>query len=117
MSSAPGARPTRVSRPVTYATLMVVRDEVVVNSWSLAGAGPPDAATVDELARVYVLVRRLGYTVRLRNVSADLSKLLDLCGLSHLFGGEPLCVEVIGKAECGEQAGIQKVVEPDDPVA
>jgi hypothetical protein len=116
MSSAPGGRRTRVSRPVTYATLVVVRGDVVVNSWSLAGEGPPDASTVDELARVFVLVRRMGYAVRLRDVSSDLSELLDLCGLSHLFGGGPLCVEMVGKAERGEQVWIHEVVEPDDPI-
>jgi hypothetical protein len=116
MSSASGGRRTRVPTPVNYATLVVVRDEVVVNSWSLAGAGPPDAATVDELARLYVVVRRLGYSVRLRDVSADLRRLLDLCGLSHLFGVGSLRVEMVGEAECGEQLCIHEVVEPDDPV-
>jgi ABC-type transporter Mla MlaB component len=44
----------------------------------------PDAVTVDALARLQVAAARLGCTVRLLNVSADLRDLVALMGLSDV---------------------------------
>ena len=95
----------------------MVRGKAVIQTWSVDGSGPPDLAVVDDLARVQLMARRFGFSIRLRDISADLSALLDLLGLSHLFGGAPLVVEMDGKAEGGEQVRVEEVVETDDPLA
>ena len=95
----------------------MVRGKAVIHTWSVDGSGPPDLGVVDDLSRVQLMARRFGYSIRLSDVSADLSELLDLFGLRHVFGGAPLCVEVGRKAERGEQLRVEEVVETDDPVA
>ncbi len=104
-------------RSIPYATVAMVHGRAVIHTWSVDGSGPPDLGVVDDLARVQLMARRFGYSIRLRDVSADLAALLDLFGLRHLFGGAPLRVEVSGKTEGGEEIRIEEVVETDDPVA
>jgi ABC-type transporter Mla MlaB component len=45
---------------------------------------PPDAVTVDALARVQLAARRNGRQVRLRNASDELLALLELAGLREV---------------------------------
>jgi ABC-type transporter Mla MlaB component len=45
----------------------------------------PDAVTVDALARLQLGARRHGCTVRLRNASDDLRRLVELMGLSDVL--------------------------------
>jgi len=71
-----------------------------------------DLATIDALARFALVARREGGRMQLREVSAELRELLELVGLA-----EPLGVESCGKAELGEQLGIEEVVQADDPPA
>ena len=109
MIPAPARRPIHVTRRDLHATVVLVcgPDEVV--SWPLTGDGRPDLSAVDALARLELAARRLGCSIRLRDVCADLVGLLDLVGLGE-------CLEVGGKAEGGEEAGVEEVVMPDDPV-
>jgi hypothetical protein len=100
-----------------YATVAMVRGRAVLQTWSVDGDGPPDVGVVDRLARVQLMARRFGCSICLRDTNADLALLLDLLGLSHLFGGPPSVVEVERKAEGGEQIRVEEAVEPDDPVA
>jgi hypothetical protein len=79
-----------------------------VATGTIAGPGSPDLAVVDGLARTQLAARRLGGSVRLRDVSEELGRLLDLVGLRREVGGEP---------EGGEQAGVEEGVEGGDPVA
>lgn len=46
---------------------------------------PPDAVTVDALARLQLAVRRTGGHVRLRNASDELLALLDIAGLHEVL--------------------------------
>jgi ABC-type transporter Mla MlaB component len=46
-----------------------------------------DAAAVDALARLALLVRRCGCEIRLQNASAELVDLIDLAGLSDVLPG------------------------------
>jgi hypothetical protein len=46
---------------------------------------PPDAATVDALARMLLDARRCGYGVRLCNASPQLLELIDFMGLRRTF--------------------------------
>ena len=85
-----------------YATVAMLRGRAVLQTWSVDGDGPPDLGVVDRLARVQLMARRFGCSIRLRDANADLTLLLDLLGLSHLFGGSPSVVEVSGKPEGGK---------------
>ena len=46
---------------------------------------PPDAVTVDALARLQLAARRHGCRVRLENASADLCELVAFMGLEDVF--------------------------------
>lgn len=97
-----------MARRALAATVVLLRGDVEVASWALAGPRRPDLSTVDELARHQLAARRLGCSIRLREAGDDLWELLELVGLR---------VEVGGEAEGGEKIGVEEVVVPDDPVA
>ena len=101
-------------------TVVLCRGEIEVASWPLYEPDRVDIATVDELARLQLVARRLGFTVRLRHAGAELRRLLDLAGLTAVVPVTgPACasVEVFGQPEGGEEPGVEEVVVPDDPVA
>jgi ABC-type transporter Mla MlaB component len=52
--------------------------------WDVAGL-PADVATVETLARAELASRRHGYTLRLRNASAELLELIALLGLRDVL--------------------------------
>ncbi len=76
--------------------------------WTMPTTTRPDLSVVEELARLALAARRLGYWIELRNACAGVLELVDMAGLR---------VEVVGKAEGGKQGGVEKVVMPDNPVA
>lgn len=117
MSSAVRRRRRSVRRGDTGARVVLVRGDVEVASWPLAGWDHPDLAVVDELARWQLAARRLGCSIRLRGTCVELWELLDLLGLGEVVsGGAGLRREAGRQAEGGEQVGIEEVVLPDDPV-
>ncbi len=73
--------------------------------------GRPDLAMVETLARLQLAASRLGLSVHLQHASQELCELLDFVGLGELL------LEARGKAERGEQLGVEEVVEPGNPVA
>ncbi|MCU1353946.1 MAG: hypothetical protein JWM05_3155 [Acidimicrobiales bacterium] len=79
----------------------------------------PSLALVDALARLELVARDLGCSIRLRDPSADLRELLDLVGLGDLVAGPPgLLLEAEREAEGREQRrGVEEVVPPRDPPA
>jgi hypothetical protein len=56
-------------------------DGTTVSCWPVYGAGLPDLAVVDRLARLHLDVRRGGYEMDLREVCCDLAALFELAGL------------------------------------
>ena len=74
-----------------------------------------DLTLVDQLARLHLAARRMGYSIRLRHPCTVLVELLDLVGLKELVG-EGLR-QVDREVEGCEELGIDEVVMPDDPVA
>jgi anti-anti-sigma regulatory factor len=76
-------------------------------------AFPPDAVTVDALARLQLAARRAGRRLQLRNASNDLQKLIAFVGLDRVLRVEP------GReAEEREQRlGVEEERELDDPAA
>jgi hypothetical protein len=121
------------------AMVVLVRGDAEVATWPLVGRGRPDLAVVDELARWRLGAQRLGCSIRLRDACVDLLELLELVGLREILTGatEPVddssrdaslpqppgrarhCLrfEAGGEAERGEQAGVEEIVHPDDPIA
>jgi hypothetical protein len=61
------------------------RSEIVYD----AGALPPDARTVDALARLQLEARRRGEKVCVGGASSELQELLAFCGLSFVLGLGP----------------------------
>jgi hypothetical protein len=77
------------------------------------GALPPDAASVDALARLRLAARRCGLELRLRHASAELQALLAFVGLD-----EVLRVEAKRQPEEREQRlGVEEERELPDPAA
>lgn len=118
MSPRLGRRRSRVARRDTVLTVALVRDDQELARWSLVTPGRPDLALVDGLARLQLAARRLGAAIHLRDVGVELAGLLDLLGLGDVVTRAPgLGRQPVGEAEGGEQAGVEEVVVPDDPVA
>ena len=71
----------------------------------------PNAATIDVLAGLQLVTRRLGLQLRLHGASAELQELVAFFGL-----GDALRVEVERQAEEGKQGfGVEEERELDDP--
>jgi hypothetical protein len=98
--------------------VVLVRGDAEVASWPLARTGRIDLAVVEALARLQLSARRLGCSIRVRDACASLLELLALAGLGDVVPCVPaLGVQAGGQPEGGEQAGVDEVVVPDDPVA
>jgi hypothetical protein len=98
------------------AVVVLLRGDAEVTSWPLTGCGHPDLAVVDHLARLVLVARRLGCSIRLRDACGKLTELVDLVGLGEVLTPASLLGQVGGKAEGGEQAGVEEVVVRHDPV-
>ena len=81
---------------------------VEVASWPLEGAGSPDLATVNHLARLQLAARRIGWSIQVCEPCPELAALAELVGLT---------LEMLGQPEGGEQRRVEEEVHPDDPVA
>lgn len=93
-----------------------MRDDAELACWAL-GDDRADLAAVEEVARLALAARRLGCSIRLRHAGPALSELLDLVGLADVVGLAGDLGQAGREAERGEQAGVEEVVVPDDPVA
>ena len=100
-----------------------------VGSWGLVcTTDRPDLGLVEEVARLQLAAHRMGCSIWLRHACPDLALLLDLVGLRSVVGPAPRSrgrsgpgrfrpLQAVGEAEGGEEAGVEEVVVPDDPVA
>ncbi len=95
--------------------MVLLRGDEELARWALTHSGRPDLGLVDEVARLQLAARRAGCSIWLRHACPDLVGLLELAGLRDVVGRRPL--QVVGKAEDLEEAGVEEVVMPDDPVA
>jgi hypothetical protein len=75
--------------------VVVVRGDAEVACWPLLAGRHPDLAVVDRLARLQLAARRLGYSIRLRDVPGPLRELIDLAGLSGIV------TEATGRSDGG----------------
>lgn len=95
--------------------MALCRGDAELASWPLARSGHVDLTVVDELARLLLAARRMGYSIRLREAGAGLLELLDLVGLRDLVNEGGLR-QMDGQVEGREELGVDEVVMPDDPV-
>jgi hypothetical protein len=119
----PGVIVVRVHGPVTreraqrlYERLdaeLVRRNAVCVVC--LVG-GPADMSVVDVLARISLIASRRQAAIRVKTPCSDLGNLLALTGLASVVSIEleSLGLERCGKAEAGEEGGVEEVVDVDD---
>lgn len=81
----------------------------------VAALTDPDLRTVDALARLQLMVKRLGGSIRLRGTSTRLEELLALTGLCEVM---PLCVEVVRETEEREETlGVEEEADAGDLAA
>lgn len=103
MIPAAARRRSSVPRRESDALVVLARDDEELVVWPLWWLGRPTLEAVDELARLQLVARSLGCSIRLRNVGTDLWELLDLVGLRDVLCGScDLPPEVRGQPECGE---------------
>ena len=96
--------------------VVLARGDSELGRWPLGALNRADLGAVDQLARMHLVARRVGCSLRLCGLRPELSELLELAGLAQLETGARLR-QVGGEAEDGEQVGVEEVVVPDDPVA
>jgi anti-anti-sigma regulatory factor len=78
-----------------------------------AGALAADVGTLDALARMQLNAQRIGQSIRLRGVSTDLRRLIELSGLDEVLRVEPR-----GQAEQGKEPfGVEEEGELRNPPA
>ena len=87
-----------------------------VLSCDIAGLAA-DLTAVDALARFHLAARRCGYRLELRGASRELQDLLDLAGLCLVPVPDGSGLELRGKAEQGEQLGVEERGDLADPPA
>jgi hypothetical protein len=93
------------------AEVVLLRDGAEVASWPLVcEGGRVDLGVVDTLARLQLHARREGCQVWLRDACPMLAELVQFVGLAGVL-------QVGREAEELEEAGVEEVVVPDDPVA
>ena len=84
----------------------------------VAGISEVDLATVDALARLQLVARRLGCTIELRDAPDELRELLALAGLAEVVPClDRLPAEVRGQSEKREEpGGVEEEGDAGDPV-
>jgi hypothetical protein len=111
-------RLTYVDRREREATVVLTCSGDDVAIWTITSWDQRDLAIVNALARLQLLAHRIGCTIEVRDPSPELTGLLDLAGLAEVLGTPSvLRVEMVGETEGGEEAGVEEVVMPDDPVS
>jgi hypothetical protein len=86
-----GTRDGRITvlRRDADAIVVLVRGETELGSWPFEWTRAPDVSLANDLARLQLAARRVGCSIRLHAVGADLASLLDLLGLfdvMHVMG-------------------------------
>ncbi len=81
------------------------------------GLADPDALTIDTLARIQLIARRLGRRVRFRRACGELEQLLALAGLDDVLPCGPSSgIEARGQPEEGkEPLRVEEEADPGDP--
>jgi ABC-type transporter Mla MlaB component len=64
--------------------VVLVRGDAEVTCWQLPEFRHPDISVVDDLARLQLAARRLGFSIQLRHAPDELLELISLAGLSEI---------------------------------
>jgi hypothetical protein len=117
MSSTARLRPIGVPRANRPAIVVIVCGDEEVASWPFEATSRPDLTAIDELCRLELAARRVGWSVRIRHAPDELRQLLELVGLADVVGLCPdeLVVQVGREAEEGEEVRIEERIQPRDP--
>ena len=92
----------------------LVQGDRVLARWPLAEARP-DLSVIDDLARLQLVARRWGGSIRLSAPPDSLRELLHLTGLEEvLVTAEGLVVEVEGQPETVEEVDVEERVDFGD---
>ena len=67
------------------ARVVLLSGDTVLATWDIECEGRPALALVDELARLHLAARRLGWSIALRDTDADLAGVIELAGLSDVL--------------------------------
>jgi hypothetical protein len=100
-----------VTGNATRTVVEVVDRGVAVATVRIEGS-LPGLFVVDALARLAVAARRVGLSVRVPEAGADLRELAAFAGLA-----DALALEERRQPEGREDAGVEEVVQPDEPPA
>jgi hypothetical protein len=77
--------PNNADGGTTRDVVLVLDGDVEVVLWRMDGMPDPDLRVVDALARLQLVARQVGGSIRLRNPCERLRVLLDFAGLSDVF--------------------------------
>jgi hypothetical protein len=86
----------------------------VVIGCDVGGITDPDAPVLDSLARLQLVARRFGATIRLHNASAALADLIACSGLGDVLEVVESGVEMDRQVEEREQVGVDEEVHGGD---
>jgi hypothetical protein len=90
MSSTAPSRHYLVSSTAHWCHISIMdRRGTTVATWTLGGAGSPDLAVVDRIARLQLEAKGRGQTIVLSRVSPDLEALIRLAGLDGVLATQP----------------------------
>jgi hypothetical protein len=112
MSTRAGLRPIGMVPADARAEVVLMCAGAEVASWPLV-CGRVDLEVVDDLSRLQLEARRQGCTIWLRHACPELTALLRFVGLGDVIA---VGLQVGREPERLEEAGVEEVVVPDDPV-
>ena len=114
MSLGVARRPTCMAPADARAEVVLLCGDEEVATWPLRCREGVDLSVVNDLARLHLEARRQGCTIWLRHACPDLTALLQLVGLADVI---TVGLQARREPEGLEQAGVEEVVMPDDPVS
>lgn len=114
-----GERGTHRLLPTQRVVCIVVKTPLpgrIVIGCDVSGITEPDALVLDTLARLELVARRFGATIRLHNASAALVDLIAWAGLAGVLevAVEASGVEMDRQVEEGEEFGVDEEVHRGD---
>lgn len=68
---------------------MLVSAELVLATWDVECDGRPALALIDELARLQLAARRLGWSIQVRDAEPAITDMIELAGLSEVLTPSP----------------------------
>lgn len=67
------------------ARVVLVNGDHVLATWDIECDGRPALALIDELARLQLAARRLGWSIQVRDATPAFANVVELAGLADVF--------------------------------